>query len=65
MSILGMTREHVCWDTPIVTMQRLQAAYVQRHGQDVEWDAGRTERLIEALEKHNAGKDITPSGPEV
>lgn len=39
------------WDEPLATLIRLQAAYMERHGQSVEWDPGRTERLLAALER--------------
>lgn len=49
--MLGKSREAAMWDEPVATLIREQAAYLERNGQSVEWDAGRTERLIEALER--------------
>lgn len=59
--MLHKERETALWDEPVATLIREQAAYLERNGQAVEWDAGRTERLIEAIERLTAN-GATPDG---
>lgn len=56
------------WDEPVATLIREQAAYLERNGEPIEWDSGRTERLIDALERLTKDRAQTdgssPTGPD-
>lgn len=55
MAILGLSREQAAWDTPVVTILRLRAAYIERNGKSVNWDPTRMDRILERMEALTGG----------
>lgn len=54
MAVLGMSREQTLWDTPLASIRRAEAAWLERNGQQVNWGAAEMDRLLDALERLNA-----------
>lgn len=51
MAILGMDRTTALWGTPAATVVRCQMAYMERHGQEVDWGNSRLDALLDRLER--------------
>ncbi|VGO14739.1 hypothetical protein PDESU_03308 [Pontiella desulfatans] len=43
------------WLTPLATVMRCQAAYMERMGQRVDWEAGKLKKILELLEDAGDG----------
>ena len=46
MEVLGLSREEACWWTPMVTLYRMQMAWLENHGDEQRWGPDPLEQLI-------------------